>query len=113
METTVAARPKPTSCSVTTHHVPRVSRFVWHHIQPQEAGGITDDANLTNLCDNCHYTIHRMMFALACAQLGKPVPPEYQDVVDNPPRRAQLALAQQGFNACVTAGTVALIPNEG
>lgn len=105
--------PKPTSCSVTTHHVPRAIRFVWHHIQPQEAGGPTETDNLANLCDNCHYTIHRMMFAMACQKLGKPVPPDYQAVLDNPPRRTQLALAQQGFDACVSAGTVAQIPNEG
>ncbi|MGH7240487.1 MAG: HNH endonuclease signature motif containing protein, partial [Candidatus Saccharimonadales bacterium] len=98
--------PKPTACAVTTYHVPRVTRFVLHHIQPKEAGGPTVTENLVGVCDGCHYTIHRIMFALACNKLGKPVPPDYQNALDNPPRRAQLALAQQGFDACVAAGTV-------
>lgn len=44
-----------------THHRPVPLRFVWHHIQPQEAGGQTVQQNLVQLCDSCHYSIHRII----------------------------------------------------
>ena len=90
-------------CSVAPAgtHRPVPVRFVWHHIQPHEAGGATDAANLVQLCDNCHYTIHRLLWNMA---KGLPQPPC---------RAAQLAYAQRGYDACVAAGTVARIPNEG
>lgn len=106
--------PKPTSCMVSPRHVPTAVRFVLHHIQPQEAGGPTVEANLANLCDNCHYTVHRILFVMACQYLNKPIPADYQsDLLTKPPRKAQLTLAKQGFDACVAAGTVDKIPNEG
>ena len=105
--------PKPTSCEITTYHVPDVVRFVWHHIQPHEAGGETVESNLVNLCDNCHYTTHRLMYYMRLQYLGETLTSDQQSLLDHPPRRAQLALAQQGFDACVAAGTVNDIPNEG
>jgi hypothetical protein len=58
--------------------------------------------NLVALCDGCHYSIHRLLWHLA---QGQPI--------GFVPRQAQLALAQRGYTACVAAGTVAQIPNEG
>jgi hypothetical protein len=93
---------KATMCVASGSHSPVPLRYVWHHIQPQEAGGTTVLANLIQVCDSCHYSIHRLMYHLAQAGPLGPVP-----------RQAQLAFATQGYEACVAAGTVAQIPNEG
>jgi hypothetical protein len=90
------------TCQASKSHSPAPLRFVWHHIQPHEAGGPTEPANLAEVCDSCHYSIHRLLWHLAKGQPTGPVP-----------RAAQLKLAQQGYAACVTAGTVDRIPNEG
>jgi hypothetical protein len=92
-----------TLCQVTptASHRPVPLRFVWHHIQPQEAGGLTEQANLVQLCDSCHYTIHRLMWYMAHGTVLPKV------------HRVQLQYAQKGFDACTAAGTVAKIPNEG
>lgn len=89
-------------CVASGSHSPVPLRFVWHHIQPQEAGGPTVATNLASLCDTCHYSIHRLMWHMARGMDLGPVP-----------RLAQLALARQGYEACVAAGTVGQIPNEG
>jgi HNH endonuclease len=91
-----------TTCEASGSHSPTPLRFVWHHIQPQEAGGATVSSNLAQLCDSCHYSIHRLLYHLAKGVALGPVP-----------RKAQLALAQQGYAMCVNAGTVDKIPNEG
>jgi len=92
-----------TTCQVTTDtaHRPAVLRHVWHHIQPKEAGGLTEQANLAQVCDSCHYTIHRLMWYMAH---GTALPKAH---------RNQLKIAQQGYDLCVAAGTVNKIPNEG
>ena len=95
------AIPKATMCIVTKAHRPTPLRFVTHHIQPQEAGGQSVPENFAQLCDSCHYTIHRLLWYMAH---NVPLPKVYAK---------QLALATQGYNACVAAGTVAQIPNEG
>jgi hypothetical protein len=89
-------------CDASGSHSPAPLRFVWHHIQPHEAGGETVATNLVEVCDSCHYTIHRLLWHLA---KGEPV-----GLV---PRQTQLTLATLGFNKCMAAGTVARIPNEG
>jgi hypothetical protein len=96
-----------TTCEVMPplSHRPVPLRFVWHHVQPKEAGGLTAAANLVQVCDLCHYGIHRLMWALA----GHIPMPSGLRVPDP----AQLALARRGFDACVAAGTVGRIPNEG
>jgi hypothetical protein len=94
-------------CTASGSHDPTPLRFVWHHIQPKEAGGLTVVTNLAEICDSCHYTIHRLMWHLAQNQLAPPV------ALGPVPRKAQLALATQGFDKCMAAGTVAQIPNEG
>ena len=89
-------------CQGSKYHSPQPLRFIWHHIQPHEAGGPTEPANLAELCDSCHYSTHRLLWHLAQGLPTGPVP-----------RKAQLELARQGYAACVRAGTVNLIPNEG
>lgn len=93
----------PSECAVArwVHH-PAATRYVSHHIQPQVCGGLSVKANLAVLCDNCHYTVHLLLYALA-----KGVPPAAKGT------RAQRKLAQQGYDACVLAGTVHKVPNEG
>jgi len=100
--TTIEGIGTASTCTASITHDPKPLRFVWHHIQPHEAGGPTTPANLAQVCDSCHYSIHRLLWHLA-----QGAPPGFI------PRRTQLALARQGYSACVTAGTVAKIPNEG
>jgi hypothetical protein len=71
-------------------------------VQPHEAGGPTTPANLVQLCDNCHYSVHRLLHQMAA---GLPV--------QRAPRLAILDLAQKGYEACKAAGTLAKVPNEG
>ena len=89
-------------CQASGSHDPVPLRFVWHHVQPHECGGATSAENLVQLCDSCHYSVHRLLWHLAKGLPAGPIP-----------RRAQQALAVRGYQACVAAGTVAQIPNEG
>ena len=100
-------------CDASHTHTPTPLRFVWHHIQPQEAGGQTVSANLVQVCDSCHYTIHRLLWVYRLVALGLPVTDVQRGYITKPPRRAQLALASQGYEACRVAGTIPQIPNEG
>jgi hypothetical protein len=93
--------PKPTSCRITTAHNPVPLRFVLHHVQPAEAGGPTVAENLADVCDSCHYSAHRVMWEMA---KGLPVEKVHRNI---------LKLAKTGYDACVAAGTVDKIPNEG
>jgi hypothetical protein len=102
-----------TLCAASATHSPVPLRYVWHHVQPQEAGGQTVRENLVQLCDSCHYTIHRLMWIMRLIALGQAVTPAQQKAVTTPPRRAQLVLAGKGYEACRLAGTIAKIPNEG
>lgn len=102
-----------TKCVASGTHSPTPLRFVWHHVQPHEAGGPTTAANLAQVCDSCHYTIHRILWVMAQIAEGKTVTDVQRGYISNPPRQAQLALAKTGYDACVAAGTVAQIPNEG
>jgi hypothetical protein len=88
-------------CAVSKAHRPAPMRFVWHHIQPHVCGGLTVAANLVALCDSCHYSIHILLW-----HLGQATSPALVGT------RAQRALAKQGYDLCVTAGTVAKIPKE-
>jgi len=93
---------RATKCVASKAHSPTPLRFVWHHVQPHEAGGPTTPANLIELCDSCHYSIHRLLWEMA-----QNLP------LEKPPRAAQLAFARKGYDACAAAGTVDKIPNEG
>lgn len=92
---------KATTCQVATHHTPRPRRWVWHHIQPLTCGGITEPGNLAQLCDNCHYGIHQLMWDMA------------HGVNPGAASPGQKRIASEGYARCVAAGTVANIPQEG
>jgi len=102
-----------TICVASSSHSPVPLRYVWHHIQPQEAGGQTVPENLAQVCDSCHYTIHRLMWIMGQIALGKFITSEQRKQVTTPPRRSQLVLAGKGYEACRLAGTIGKIPNEG
>jgi len=105
---------KATRCEASGTHNPVPLRYVWHHVQPQEAGGETVPENLVQVCDSCHYTIHRILWVMARIAQGKPgTSDEQREYITHPPRRAQLALASIGYERCLAAGTIAQIPNEG
>jgi hypothetical protein len=112
----IEGRPPADHCEVSLAvdgHRPVPLRYVWHHEQPESAGGATDDVNLIQLCDSCHYSTHRILYAMRLQYEGKPLTEAQQSYLTNPPRKAQLAFAQKGFDLCVAAGTVDKIPNEG
>lgn len=94
-------------------HRPREGRRVAHHIQPQTCGGPTVAANLIVICDNCHYEIHALMSWLkrACAGGAATLTPRLALKGLGTRRQRKIALA--GYAACVAAGTVDKIPNEG
>jgi hypothetical protein len=102
-----------TRCDASASHTPAPLRYVYHHIQPHEAGGPTEDANLVQVCDSCHYTIHRLMWVYRLIALQQPVSDAQRGYITHPPRRGQLKLASQGYEACRIAGTIDRIPNEG
>ena len=95
---------RATACAVAAHHRPRPLRFVWHHVLPQTCGGLTEPANLEQLCDSCHYGVHALLW-YAAQHAGA-----FPGRVGTP---AQRAIATRGYTAAVTAGTVASIPDEG
>jgi hypothetical protein len=104
---------RATRCEASGTHSPVPLRYVYHHIQPREAGGATVAANLAQCCDSCHYTIHRLLWVMALIAQQKPVTDVQRQCISHPPRKAQYALAAKGYDACVAAGTLAQIPNEG
>jgi hypothetical protein len=100
----VAGMGRARACAVSNSHTPGPLRYVWHHIQPQCCGGPTSVANCVSLCDSCHYAVHALLFQLKTN--GKITPNRRNN-------KTRIAIAQQGYDACVAAGTVASIPNEG
>jgi HNH endonuclease len=104
---------KASMCVASGSHTPTPIRYIWHHLQPETAGGATDTVNLVELCDSCHYSIHVLLYIMAQIALGNSVSPAAAELIVHPPRREQLALASQGYQLCLDAGTVAQIPNEG
>lgn len=104
--------PKATGCTLALYHTPPVSRFVNHHIQPQVCGGLTVLFNIAQVCDNCHYTVHACMFELRLMLLGQSATSLDSKRLSRGTRK-QRALAVQGYNLCVLAGTWQLIPSEG
>lgn len=97
--------PKADHCEVSvTHRLPMVSRWVNHHIQPEAAGGLTVAENRLQACDNCHMTIHKILFYMAKHQGAYPAG------IGN---KTQRYFAKRGYDMCVLAGTISVIPNEG
>ena len=93
---------KAGTCEITADHGPKPRRYVWHHIQPEACGGHTTLTNLAQLCDNCHYSVHILLWQIANG-----------GVTMARPNKAQLSIARIGYDLCVQAGTTALIPKEG
>ena len=100
-------------CEASGTHSPAPFRHVWHHVQPHDAGGSTTGVNLVQVCDSCHYTIHRILWVMRLIALQLPTTDAQRAIITRPPRRAQLILAGKGYEACRLAGTIAQIPNEG
>lgn len=98
------ALPHATEClACLVHHYPAPLRFVWHHILPQEAGGLTTTTNLVAVCDTGHYAIHALMYHLA----------KHSQLPKRAGTRGQRNLALAGYTQAKTLGTVDHIPNEG
>lgn len=76
-------------------------RFVWHHILPQVCGGKSTTANLIELCDNCHYAVHAILYIL---RMGGEVPGSADE--------GQVEVAEKGYQLAVKAGTENKIPKE-
>lgn len=93
---------KASQCEISRWHTPTPLRYVNHHIQPEAAGGKTVPENIAALCDSCHYSVHRVMWSMARGTLTIPKA-----------HRNQVKLAKQGYEACLAAGTVDKIPNQG
>jgi hypothetical protein len=93
---------KATRCELSRQAGPHPpGRFIWHHILPQACGGKTERANLAELCDNCHYAVHAVLWWLA-----------HPDTAQPGATRRQRRVAQQGYAAAQAAGTAAKIPKE-
>jgi hypothetical protein len=97
----IAGLGKASTCNGYGVHRPIPLRFVWHHILPQACGGQTVAANLVSLCDSCHYSIHIVLW-----QMANKLPLAKTAI-------KQVALAKQGYDLAVAAGTVDKIPKEG
>ena len=91
---------KAYECVITPNHYPIPGRFVFHHVLPKVCGGKTEAANLVQVCDNCHYTIHRIMWALA------------HNLTVVRVNRKQMALARRGITEATLLGTLDLMPDE-
>lgn len=84
-------------------HRPKPTRFVVHHVQPKVAGGSSTAANQVIVCDNCHVTLHRIMWLLKTGVAAK----------DLPGTKTQIKWGLKGWRAAVAAGLSQKIPNEG
>jgi hypothetical protein len=97
---------RATSClAYSSPHRPTPLRFVWHHVLPQICGGQTVAANVVSLCDSCHYSVHALLWQLKVTNGGP--------LSSRRGTAQQRAIAQDGYQRAVAAGTTALIPNEG
>jgi hypothetical protein len=103
--TFLAGRGKAFYCQAADYHAPVPIRFVWHHILPLSCGGRSTEDNLVQVCDSCHYAIHRLMVDLL-NNAGIFV--ELKRFARG--NRANWALA--GYKAAVAAGTQANLPRE-
>jgi hypothetical protein len=94
---------KASTCSAYGVHRPVPLRFVWHHVLPQVCGGLTVTANLSQVCDSCHYSIHILMWHIAQGSTVAELPAH---------TRNQLALALRGYQQALANGTAFKIPKE-
>lgn len=98
-----------TTCVAYKQHRPKAMRFVWHHVLPQACGGESTPENVISLCDNCHYAIHHLMYAL------RTVKGDTHKIIgwEHAGTREERHYAGVGYQRAVAAGTVDKIPNEG
>ena len=94
-------------CEISQHHTPVPLRYVWHHILPQTCGGKTIAANLIEVCDNCHYGIHALLYSMKLNN-GK-VDSKYSHLIGS----QRYNVAKAGYQAALDTNTVSQIPNEG
>lgn len=94
------------SCAGAKSHAPKPLRYVWHHVLPRACGGQTTADNLVEVCDNCHYGIHAILYQMAHHD---GTAPSFAHMAGS----ERYAIALRGYFAAVAAGTVAQIPNEG
>lgn len=99
--TQVMSTKPATKCELAIYHRPKPLRFVWHHVLPLACGGKPTPDNMIQVCDNCHYAVHRVMWQLA------------HGGIVTPGSRKQEATARLGYNQAVAVGAQALIPREG
>lgn len=100
--TVVRGLGRAATCGCVAHHTPRPARFIWHHVLPKVCGGQTTPANLVSICDNAHYAIHVLLWQMR-ENGGKPAGRH---------NAYHLAIARQGYDRAVAAGTVGQIPKE-
>jgi len=93
-------------CAAQKAHRPKPLRHVWHHVLPRTCGGQTIAANLVEVCDNCHYGVHAILFDMA---QNNGTAPAFVHLVGT----GRYAIALRGYLAALAAGTVNQIPNEG
>lgn len=88
-------------CTNPVEHRPRPLRFVWHHVQPESAGGTA--STLVEVCDGCHYGTHALVYYMRT----------HGGALPRGGSGYERDIAAAGYAMCVAAGTVDLIPNEG
>jgi len=95
---------KASACAVSRWHRPAPMRYVWHHILPQVCGGLTNAVNTIQLCDNCHYAVHVLLYQLKTNGVVTP---------SSSNNKVRIGVAKDGYLAALAMGTVDKIPNEG
>lgn len=94
-------RVHPLVCVGASHHAPKPIRLNWHHVLPKVCGGPTVPDNLIGLCDNCHISIHVLMWQMAHGVVIK----KWLHPL------AQLYYATRGYDEAVAMGTQLKLPN--
>jgi hypothetical protein len=102
----IAGIGRAATCTCYKKHTPGALRFVWHHILPAACGGKPTVDNLVEVCDNCHYAIHALLYDLKVNN-GKFV--RYVKFA----KTSRGKYATMGWLAAVALGTQDKIPSEG
>lgn len=95
---------KAKTCQCVARHSPAPARYVWHHVLPQVCGGVTTQSNLVSVCDNAHYAIHKLMYAMLVKD---------QHTINRIGRNDFfMKMAVSGYGLAVERGTESKIPKE-
>lgn len=62
--TKVEGKLPPLRCTNWIEHHPTPARIIWHHTVPLSCGGLTNLENCVGVCDNCHISLHRILWEL-------------------------------------------------